>query len=167
MKKLQLVAGIADADAQADRMWALLFELALFVRSGDLHRKPTEILKTMIKNVGAQHKKLSKVETSKLRAAFEFLEEAYRTSKLVDTRLATDQTHFYIMITSLLASDLLATVLTKTLVKKLVAFGKLIGAKKVLNADVERYLELSSKQTTDAEKRKDRQKLFVDIVKSL
>jgi hypothetical protein len=71
------------------------------------------------------------------------------------------------MITSLLASDLLATVLTKTLVKKLVAFGKLIGAKKVLNADVERYLELSSKQTTDAEKRKDRQKLFVDIVKSL
>ncbi len=167
MKKLQLVAGIADADAQADRMWALLFELALFVRSGHLHRKPTEILKTMIKNVGAQHKRLSKVETSKLRAAFEFLEEAYRTSKLVDTRLATDQTHFYIMITSLLASDLLTTVPTKTLVKKLVAFGKLIGAKRVSNADVERYLELSSKQTTDAEKRKDRQKLFVDIVKSL
>jgi hypothetical protein len=71
------------------------------------------------------------------------------------------------MITSLLASDLLTTVPAKTLVKKLVAFGKLVGAKKVPNADVERYLELSSKQTTDAEKRKDRQKLFVDIVKSL
>src|SRR5271165_4692130 len=121
----------------------------------------------MIKNVGAQHKKLSKVEKSKLRGAFEFLEEAYRTSNLVDTRLATDQTHFYIMITSLLASDLLTTIPANVLVKKLVAFGKLIGAKKVSNTDVERYLELSSKQTTDAEKRRDRQTLFVDIMKSL
>lgn len=99
---------------------------------------------------------------------FNFLRKAYSTSDLQETRLASDQTHFYIMVTSLLRDGLLKEDTDqKFLIGKLVSFGKLIGAKSSSNSAVEKYLELSSRQTTDAEKRKDRQKQFVLIVNSL
>lgn len=171
LKKLQIIGSVSDPDAQADRMWEKLFELALFVRSGGVHRKPTEILKTFIKTANVEEKKLTKAERSKLTKAFTFLRSAYATSGLSSTRLATDQTHFYTMITSLLDGAWPSVANTDAdaskLVKKLVAFGKLIAAKSPSNEDVQQYLQLASKQTTDAEKRKDRQKLFVDIINSL
>jgi hypothetical protein len=167
LKKLQIIASVSDPDAQADRMWERLFELALFVRSGGAHRKPTEILKTFIKTPGAEEKRLSPGEKATLTNAFKFLRDAYAKSDLGSTRLATDQTHFYVMATSLLTEGFLGSADRQKLVKQLVAFGKLIGAKSTTNVDVQRYLALSSKQTTDAEKRKDRQKLFVEIVGTL
>jgi hypothetical protein len=146
-------------------MWERLFEFALFVRSGGTHRKPTEILKSFLKS--KESERLSKEERRKLRAPFVFLAEAYRTSDLGATRLATDQTHFYTMVTALLASDLLNLVDLK---RRLLTFSKLLAAPghKVPTDDerVARYLELSSKQTTDADKRRDRQQLFVDLIRS-
>ncbi len=170
LKKLQIVASVADADAQADRMWERLFEFALFVRSGGVHRKPTEILKTFIKTASTEERKLSKAERQTLTTAFMFLRDAYAHSTLGVSRLATEQTHFYIMVTSLLTGGLLSDGANRPkLVRALVEFGKLIGSKGMpaTHPGIQRYLELSSKQTTDADKRKDRQNLFVDIVRGL
>jgi hypothetical protein len=61
LKRLQIVASVSDPNAQADRMWEKLFEFALFVRSGGVHRKPTEILKTFIKTAGAEEPRLRRL----------------------------------------------------------------------------------------------------------
>ena len=49
LKRLKIISSVSDKTVQADRMWEKLLELALFVRSGGAHRKPTEILKSFIK----------------------------------------------------------------------------------------------------------------------
>src|SRR5437870_2234580 len=127
LKRLQMVASIADPNAQVDRMWERLFELALFVRSGK-HRKPTEILKTFIKAPSAEAPKLSPEERATLTSAFVFLQKAYK-SELKGTRLATDQTHFYIMATSLLGSDLVTRIDNEDLISKLLKFGQILDEK--------------------------------------
>ncbi len=173
LKRLQIISSVSDPDVQADRMWERLFEFALFVRS-ETHRKPTEILKTFIKT-GAENAKLSTIEKSKLSTVFTFLRHAYSTSDLGDSRLASDQTHFYTMVTALLSGDLIpidptaprSTSNHAEVQRKLVEFGKRIAAKSTNNKALQRYLELSSKQTTDAEKRKDRQDLFTEIINRL
>jgi hypothetical protein len=148
-------------------MWEKLFELALFVRSSGTHRKPTEILKTFLKTSSNQENRLSKDERKKLNDVFAFLHSAYNHSELGKTRLASDHTHFYIMATALLGSTLLAEIADQVLVAKLESFGKLLDEKSPGNPEVSKYRALSSKQTTDAEKRKSRQILFIDIVKGL
>ena len=170
LKKLNIVVAVNDAGAQADRMWEKLFELALFVRSGGKHRKPSEILKTFIKSAGDEQPKLSKDERDKLTAAFTLLQKAYKSSELGDTRLATDQTHFYILATSLLGSDLIGLFDEQLLIKKLVAFGKIIDGKvpmpknKALTQAIKRYQDLSKEKTTDASRRKDRQQEFIQAI---
>lgn len=170
LKHLQIVSSVADPNAQADRMWEKLFELALFVRSGGKHRKPTEILKTFIKAPGEQLKKLSREEKSKLGAAFDFLKAAYKNG-LVRSRMATDQTHFYTMVTSLLNSDLLDTIKHEDLTARLGQFGRVIDGKekapKSLSVNVRNYLEVSAKQTTDVSRRESRQREFLTIIRGL
>ena len=138
-------------------------------RSGGIHRKPTEILKTFMKTNLNEEKKLSPLEKSKLMRVFMFLRDAYAQSELGTSRLATDQTQFYTMATTLLGDvwDLSNDVTKPGLIKKLVAFSKLLAAKSTNDDDMIQYLVLSSKQTTDAKKRKDRQTLFVNIVNRL
>jgi hypothetical protein len=106
LKHLQVVGSIADSDQQADRMWERLFELALFVRSGR-HRKPTEILKSFIKAPDVSQDRLSSDERRELQRTFDFLADAYRKSELNKTRFATDQTHFYTMVTTIIAKHML------------------------------------------------------------
>ena len=57
----------------------------------------------------------------------------------------------------------------KELTRKLIEFGKLMVKQPAPKEDTEigKYLLLSSKQTTDAKKRGDRQKLFEDILATL
>jgi hypothetical protein len=57
--------------------------------------------------------------------------------------------------------------LDRPLVRKLVKFAKLIADKSTLDPRVQKYIELSSRQTTDAEKRKDRQNAFTEIMFNL
>jgi hypothetical protein len=169
LKKLTIVASVSDRSAQADRMWEKLLELALFVRSGGTHRKPSEILKTFIKNAEDKDAKLSKDERRKLTNVFKFLAEAYKKPDLVSSRLATDQTHFYIMTTALLSSDLLTTFSSAQLTRKFIAFSRLIAedVDDETDPNIKNYMELSEKQTTDAKKRKERHRLFIVSIQSL
>lgn len=172
LKHLQVVASIADNNAQVDRMWEKLFELALFVRSHGKHRKPAEILKSFIKSPEIQQAKLTASERATMSKTFTFLREAYKHSELPSTRLATDQTHFYIMATSLLQSDLLETIEEPVLTGTLEKFGKLLdettsARDRKLTKAIKDYKELSAKQTTDVSRREARQKMFIETIKLL
>lgn len=144
-------------------MWEKLFELALFVRSGGKHRKPSEILKTFIKAKDEKESKLTAQETSTLRGAFSFLSDAYKNSDLGKTRMATDQTHFYTLCTSLLSGRLRGISDDGTIVARLTKFAAYIEERDAIPRDAElgktvsRYLVLSKEKTTDASRRSDRQ----------
>jgi hypothetical protein len=170
LKHLQMVSNIDDPDQQADRMWERLFELALYVRSGK-HRKPTEILKSFIKAPDSTQPRLTSEERKKLRMAFDFLAESYRTRGLAKTRFATDQTHFYTMTTTILGKGLLDIYDPDTLAKALVDFNaqlekastKIVGMQKL----VKKYKELSAKQTSDSVRRDSRQELLKQALELL
>jgi hypothetical protein len=171
LKRLKIVSSVADRTVQADRMWEKLLELALFVRSNGTHRKPTEILKSFIKKPDVPAK-LSKKERAALATTFNFLKQAYKTSTLADSRLATDQTHFYSMATSLLNSDLLKRYSEDVLTKKLGKFANLIEkphdphtfSTDPLEQAISKYRSLSTEKTTDAARRKDRQQEFIKAI---
>lgn len=169
LRRLSLV-NTPDNNAAIDRMWERLLEIALFLRTKE-HRKPVEVLKRFIR-VRASEPKLSTIETQQLRKLFKFLRDAYRT-KLVFMRLATDQTHFYTMITSLIAEDLLNDYKPPVLTKKLLAFARIIEGTasmpsgKRLRKVIKDYLDVSSKQTTDVSRRQERQKLFIEAIRTL
>jgi hypothetical protein len=172
LKRLNIISSIANKTVQADRMWEKLLELALFLRSGGVHRKPTEILKSFIKKPDVPAK-LSKSERSRLTRAFTFLKSAYTNSpSLEKSRLATDQTHFYTMATAVLNSDMLDRIEQPTLIQRITKFASLIekpfDPQKVpqdeLEKSVAKYLSLSSEKTTDAARRKDRQVEFVKAI---
>jgi hypothetical protein len=170
LKNLQIVAAIVGPNEQADRMWERLFELALFVRSSGKHRKPSEILKSFIKAPTAQQPKLRKEERKKLSKIFDFLANAYRTTELAKTRLATDQTHFYTMATSLLNSDLVAEYSLDDLAEALIMFGNAIDGTPPLKSKafavlIDEYRDLSAKQTSDVSRRTRREELFNDAIK--
>jgi hypothetical protein len=174
LKRMNIVENLYDANSKVDRMWERLLEIALFCRARK-HRKPVEILKSFVANRDSNENnqpKLSKDEKRYLRHVFEFLSRAYK-HKIRSMRLATDQTHFYTMITALIDSDLMQRFDDSTLIKKLAHLGKLIDqdviALKSRNVatSLKRYLELSVKQTTDVSRRGERQALFVELVASL
>jgi len=169
LKRLNVIANVHDNSAQADRMWEKLLELTLFVRSNGRHRKPSEILKTFIKSDTTQHPQLKKAERKKLTDAFSFMGDAYKDSPLGSTRLATDQTHFYILATTLLGGDLLTRFPHDVLTAKLVKFSARLDQPRdiyefstdPLTEAVNKYRELSTEKTTDAARRKERQQEFV------
>lgn len=154
-------------------MWEKLLELALFVRSNGTHRKPTEILKSFIKKPEIPAK-LKNKERAALTRAFTFLRTAYKQSpRLGSSRLATDQTHFYTLATSLLSSGLLDAYQENDLIAKLTNFAILVDksydptkpiSDKPLDQAIAKYMALSTEKTTDATRRKDRQ---VELVKAL
>jgi hypothetical protein len=167
LKRLQTISRITERSVRADRMWQILVELALYVRSNGQHRKPSEILKTFIKSAKQPEKQLTEAQRRKLVSVFSFLHAVYK-SPLSGTKLATDYTHFYIMATTLLDGKLA----TKTpeerteLVRKLISFSRHLSSDPdtISNAEIKSYVQLSARQTTDAEKRKERQRLFLNCV---
>jgi hypothetical protein len=170
LKHLQVVGSISEPNEQADRMWERLFELALFVRSGGKHRKPSEILKSFIKAPTVAHPKLSGSERSKLNCIFAFLADAYRATDLAKTRLGTDQTHFYTMATALLSTNLVEETDANHLAESLTAFGLAIDGtplikSKAYGALIRSYQEFSAKQTSDVSRRAKREQLFIDAIK--
>jgi hypothetical protein len=169
LKRLQVVGGITDPNEQADRMWEKMFELTLFVRSGGQHRKPTEILKSFIKSPTTQQGKLTKGERGRLTYVFDFLMRAYKETDLEITPLATDQTHFYTMVTALLDTDLMVRFEESDLIATLTEFGQIlengtwIKSKKFLDS-LKNYREVSAKQTTDVSRRESREKRFKALI---
>ena len=170
LKRLRLVARVADRNSKVDRMWERLTEIALFARSG-AHRSPADILRGFIKSK-PQNEQLTKQELRRLRDVFKFLASAYRKSSvLMGSRLATDQPQFYTMVTTLLSSDLVEKYSVTALTKKLTAFSKLVDGKspapKSLAATIAEVNELAAKQTTHPSRRKRRQELLVETVGQL
>ncbi len=169
LKRLNIISGIANKTVQADRMWEKLLEFALFVRSNGNHRKPTEILKSFIKKPDIPER-LSPSERICLTKTFTFLKSAYQNSQSIEkSRLATDQTHFYTMVTALLNSDILTRIDEHTLIQRIEKFASLIEKpldsqatpQNDLDKSVAKYMSLSSEKTTDATRRKGRQEEFV------
>jgi hypothetical protein len=155
-------------------MWERLLEIALFARSGR-HRATTQILKSIIHaKDGDDQNKITKTEIGRLKAVFRFLADCYSRTELSKTRFATDQTHFYTMATSLLASDFLQAKSRsrdeRKLSGKLVQFAKMFDAKNMaatdrkLRAAIREYRQVSTKQTTHPGQREARQRLFLEII---
>jgi hypothetical protein len=178
LEKLQIVQNLPGANAKVDRMWERLVEIALFCRTKK-HRRPSHILKSFIHGSDDKEKaKITSAEMKELQACFMFLAETYSRTALGKSRFATDQTHFYTMITSLLSSQLLCVKDgvppdKRSIQKKLLAFAAMIdrsalpkGAPKLVEA-IKDYREKSTKQTTDASQREEREKLFLQIVEAL
>jgi Protein of unknown function DUF262 len=173
LKTLTLVSNIQDNNARVDRMWERLLEIVLVLRTGD-HRKPVDVLKRFIRirSSGQEpDERLTNSEIARLRRIFQFLRRAYRQEpSLSRARLATDQTHFYTMITALIAGNLLDQYDERALTRKLVRFARVVDGAAAMPKDkhlasvIADYLEVSSKQTTDVSRRQARQDLFIEAI---
>jgi len=170
LKRLQIVENLRDANAKVDRMWELLVEIILFLRTKK-HRTPVDILQNFIKVSSDGHAAITKSETAELRKVFQFLLKAYNDNVLSGTRLAKNQIHFYTMITALMASDLMARLSEADLIAKLSTFGAIIDGKespiRTLTVIVKKYQDLAAKHTTHPGRRADRQAMFLDAVKAI
>ena len=114
---------------------------------------------------------MDKTEIKLIRCTFEFLRALL--PKLGGTRLFTDQTHAYTLATSLIRANLIEQVEQRALTAKLAMFAKALEPSQlgqepeVVRDRFRRYRELAAKQTTDASRRTDRDKLFVEIIELL
>lgn len=174
---LQMIENTTDPSQKVDRMWERLFEIVLFSRTGK-HRQPSQILKTFIK---AENQKdahaITPVELARLNRAFTFLDKSYDETTLGSSRLARDLPHFYTMVTTLLASDLLdadgAAPDYPKVRKRLLAFARLIAEKakapkdETISQALVAYQEASARQTTHPGRRSTRQEKLLEIMSSL
>jgi hypothetical protein len=163
LKALTIIAKVSDGKSRVDRTWERLLEIALFSKTRR-HRKPVDILKSFISK-SEKNSPLTADEIKNLKKPFKFLAGIYANSGLEKTPLATEQTHFYTMITSLIATDLLTRYEPQELTRKLVALGTKL-ANKNPPKELKKYIELSSDRTTDTPRREERQKKFVELLGS-
>lgn len=168
LKRLQIVSNLSESNNKIDRMWERLLELAIFAITRQ-HRKPVEILKGFINRKHAGHYKLKQDQVKHLRTVFAFLRDVYKTTSVGGSRLATDQTHFYIMATVLISSDSLDSIDRNTLKNGLIAISKLLDqpipkAGTAAHSILRKYMTLSEKQTSDVAKRADREKYFKQLL---
>lgn len=166
LKRLQVVERISASNSRMDKMWEKLLEVALFARN-KVHRKSVDILKEFIAGTKKSVGKLTPEETKQLRTLFEYLKG--ELPALGQSRLYTDQTHSYTLMTSVIRANLLETYGPAVLSARLKAFASLLdNAARAKAAGVQeefkRYSDLSTRQTTDASRRGDRDTLFVNIL---
>mgnify|MGYP001558239769 CR=1 FL=1 len=174
LKKTNLIAKTTDVNSKVDKMWERLLEIAIFVITKK-HRKPVDVLKGVIssREPSVKPHQLNQEHLESLRKVFRFLKQAYSSSSnyLGSSKLATDMTHFYTMVTTLLNSNLIETENSDKLIDKLIIFSDLINKSKEstgkIKSKIKEYLELSVKHTTDVDRRKKREDLFLEIIKSL
>lgn len=174
LRSIRSVANLLDAGSQVDRMWQQLLEIVLFQQS-KRHRKPGDILKSFISGSHEPKQKflpLASGDKKALKGLFKFLASAYESSKLRETSLATDQTRFYTMVTTLVSSNVMSQFDPDELVKRLVKVGHILDKKTEsksdkMNEKVHEFIDLASDRTTDAPRRDERQKLFVELLNAL
>jgi hypothetical protein len=168
LKRLQIVGNLLESNNKIDRMWERLLELAIFSITHQ-HRKPVEILKGFINRKHAGNYKLKQNQFKQLRKVFAFLKEVYKTTNVGTSRLATDQTHFYIMVAALINSDLLDSIDRQALKDALLAISKMVDQPLpklgvTANSIFKKYMSLSEKQTSDVAKREEREKYFKQLL---
>jgi len=171
LRQLQVVKNASNQNAQVDRMWERLLEIALFARHTK-HRSAIAILRDFIapKSAGSKEPKLSGAELARLRATFAFI--AKLLPRLSERRLLTDQTHSYTLITALIGMDLVRKIPKTTLTRKILAFAEALDAKqnklpKATAVKLEAYRAESTKQTTHVSRRVERDRLFAEIIEAL
>jgi len=177
LKTLSVIANAADRRSQVDRMWERLLEVVLFYRTRQ-HRKAVDILKSFIR-AGRQAKsapgddvtlaKLTTPEAKGLTKIFRFVNMAIKKNRLGETPLTTDQTHFYTLITSLIATDIMKR-FESDLPARLLTLGRIIKSghaaskSREFSKTFKRYMDLSSDRTTDTPRREERQDKFIELV---
>ncbi|HUA38427.1 MAG TPA: DUF262 domain-containing protein [Candidatus Sulfopaludibacter sp.] len=185
LKQLDVVSRVDDSMNRVDIMWEKLFELALFAVSGR-HRKPVQILKEFISRNENEPspQPLTHQQVGLLTNVFGFIAKAYKNNpKLSVSRLATDQTHFYILVTSLINEARSNPVLSPAIVDKLIRFEMLLSTpdaaklEAVMDVNIanmqkifenlKKYVSLSAKQTTDPPRRQEREQIFREILRLL
>ena len=170
LKRLQTVSSVPESNSKVDRMWERLLEFSIYALTKE-HRKPVDILKGFMSGKQSNTYRLTNAELRSLRQVFRFLKHAYKTTNLGTSRLATDQTHFYVLTTSLISSQIFGGMTTDQLSSALVSIASAMeprGQKLSSTADrlLKQYMKLSEKQTTDVAKRQDRESLFKKLVAS-
>ncbi len=172
LKSMNIIEKLADQKSQVDRMWERLLEIVLFNRTRK-HRKPVEILKSFISKPDHPSPRLSGSEEKQLKRVFRFLGTAYRNSGLNTMRLATDQTYFYSMVTSIIAGDLLDKYTDEDLTRRLQAFAEIVEENQQIVEShpaftpIKKFRETSARQTTDVSRRGERQKQFIAAIEEL
>jgi hypothetical protein len=171
LRTLQIVASLDDGKSQVDRMWERLLEIVLFYQSRQ-HRKPVDILKSFIRSRDEERfPPLRPSDEKGLRKVFRLIRAGYASPSIRNTPLATDQTHFYTLVTALIATDLVTRFPEAQLLAKLGAFGEILSARarrpNRVASEYHRYMLLSSDRTTDTPRREERQQRFLDIVSAL
>jgi hypothetical protein len=167
LKHLNVVSRVSDPSARIDRMWERLTEIALYVQTGK-HRQPVDILKGLIRLDNAS-RTLSKPELVRMRRAFKFLGQAYRSSPALSaSKLATDQPQFYTLITTLVGSALLDQYEPQDLIARLTEFSRAVNGQRKLSGRlkkvVQAYREVSAKQTTHPGRRETRQQHLLESI---
>jgi hypothetical protein len=173
--RLQTVQNAKDRNQRVDRMWERLVEIVLFNRTRS-HRQPGQVLKAFIKSdEKADISELTTQELGQLKKVFTFLDKSYAESKLGDTRLARDLPHFYTMVTTLLASDLLdaagAPPAYPKVRRKLLAFAKVVPDDapflESIETELDEYKEAAARQTTHPGRRRTRHDKLLQILAKL
>jgi len=175
LDRLQIMHNL-DQMERVDRIWERLLEIALFSRTNS-HRTPPQILNSFIRGTAeAETLKLKPNEIAKLSKCFSFLAEAYSEQEIADSKFATDQTHFYTMVTSILFAEMLSAkdgvaADLHDVRRKLKNFAMIISGKakppRALKGVVNDYLEESQRQTTHQGRRQNRQARFLEIMAAL
>jgi len=170
---LDVVRRVEDQMAKVDVMWEKLVELALFMATSK-HRKPAQILKEFISKRRSDETKypLTRRQLAILTRVFIFIEKLYKNFNLSTSRLAKDQTHFYVLVTLLINEAKNNKVFTST-PEGIAKFSNLLDGKKMdgisknVRKTFKEYMELSEKQTTDASKREQRVSLLNEVLKAI
>ena len=167
LKRLSTIAKAPESNSRVDRMWERLLEIAIFSIT-QIHRKPVDVLKGFINSKEvAETSKLKKEQKDLLKETFRLLKIIYSDVAFKDSKLAMDGTHFYTMITTLIKNKPLRTMDQMKLAKSLIKFSEILNNKKgSRQAKIKKYLDLSSKHTTDPSRRTEREKIFTEIIMS-
>ena len=171
IKKLQAIDSLPVTRYQqrVDRAWERLLEIVLFVRTGQ-HRTLAQILRAFIGS-SVDESRITSEEMAQLRKTFKFLRELYSRPSVKTSKLVADQPHFYTMVTSIHAVDLIDHFGAMELKSRLERLAQIVDGKdkapKGKAKVLKEYLALSSKQTTHPGTRKARQELFVELVEAI
>lgn len=172
LKRLTQISKVKEQNEQVDRMWERLLEIAIFLKT-KFHKKPVDILNNFINSgVSNKNQKLNKQEQKKIKIVFDFLKKIYSEKHLAESKLATDATQFYALVTALIDSDFIETMSFELLSNNIENFAKVIenpkSQKKVLKIDVRKeldeYIDLSMKHTTDPTKRARREAILRSFI---
>ncbi len=166
LKRLQVIENVSAPNAKVDKMWEKLLEIAVFARTGE-HRNPVAVLKDFITPNRPKQPKLAAAEIKKLRTVFRFLDGL--PNQLKESRIFTDQTHSYTVVTTMLRTDLQKKHGEPRLRKGLRAFATVLdkdgsGPNRRIAQRLRDYRDLSAKQTTHVSRRAGRERLFLELL---